>query len=1305
MLILKRVELQGFKSFPDRSEMRFPGRGIAAIVGPNGCGKSNLSDAISWVLGEQSAKSLRGSRMEDVIFAGTRDRKPLGMAQVTMVLVDPTGQIQVPGQKPARAADAPAAKANGVNGGNGNGNAASPESPECGDGAAPPQASAPAAVSLAPAAALPEKAQEITVTRRLFRSGESEYLINGRIARLRDIQELFMGTGLGPESYAIIEQGRIGQILSSKPLDRRAVIEEACGISKFKNKRRLAEAKLEGAKQNLTRVFDILEEVSRQVNSLKRQAGKARRYEELKGELDSQLRIALAGRYLLLEREAARIASELESASASYSGLQARVGQEDRAVVEAREEFFRLEAALTEARKRAAEARLEAERIQGQIASQAREIASIEQRLQQGESETGQIAERSARQQQERAHLAEQLMELGAAVADAQSRLAAKQQERDAVQAELARQERSLEEMRRRVVSLLGEAASLRNQLAQIESFLSAIERDRARVRKDAEAAETELARLRAAREDLSKKLAGRQLELESTQDRRARTERELQDKRAQAAETRKRLEALRHEASSLRARRDSLDQILSHRAYTTESVKRLFQAAQRGETDGFAPAGVLADFIELTHPEFEKAAEEFLHEELEYVVVKSWDDARRGLDFLRGDLDGRATFLVEPNLHGSAPAVSSPVPEPAIGPETGIVGRLSEGIRFTNGLTNAPAALLPRLARCFLAESREAAQRLAAVHPDLFFLLSDGVCYHGQAVTGGRRTGSGPLALKRELREISSLFDQRQAGIAAAQQELDQLEAAIHELAESLEQLRVQQQRQEKETLLLDQEMRKLNEEQQRAQQRLSLAGVELDRLNRDAERSGAEREAKARLAAEKEQQRAAIEAELEAARAQLESRKQQLDSLSEEHAVLRVELAGCEERRRSVQSAVSRLDREIQETASRRAALAAELESLALKRNQLLELNLALEDRAARSAAELERLELETATLAEKETAQRAALAEAEERVKATRMLLAEAQDRRGQIELELVRRQSDLRHLDENCRKDLGIPVLEAASRLALRQDAPAAAADAPAGLPAGSETAAALEAAAVVEVDELAVAEAEEKAAELRRRIEALGPVNPEALSEYQEAQQRYDFLNTQRQDLLDSIRDTENTIREIDTESRKRFTEAFGVINENFRQMFRTLFGGGVGEMRLIGEGDALDQGIEIVAQPPGKRLQNVLLLSGGEKALTAIALLMAIFQYQPSPFCVLDEVDAPLDEANVGRLVSLLKDMSAYTQFIVITHAKKTMSAAEMLYGVTMQEQGVSKLVSVRLQPAAAPPPQADGPFQTAARA
>lgn len=1307
MLILKRVEIQGFKSFCDRTEMRFQGKGIAAIVGPNGCGKSNLSDAISWVLGEQSAKSLRGSRMEDVIFAGTRDRKPVGMAQVTMVLVDPTGSTAIPGARPeapkptrgskaaaaaasveidptpeaqpgvaVQAVEAPVAAANGSNGTNGTSGSNGTNGTNGG-------------FSLHS----PGKEQEITITRRLFRSGDSEYLINGRPARLRDIQELFMGTGLGPESYAIIEQGRIGQILSSKPLDRRAVIEEACGISKFKNKRRLAEAKLEGAKQNLTRVFDILEEVGRQVNSLKRQAGKAKRFEELKADLDTQLRVALTGRYILLEREAVRVGRDLSEASSLYQQFHASVSQEEQALAAARESFYQLEADLTETRKRLSEVRVEAERTRGQIESQARQIGSIDQRLQQGETETEDLARRLETLEQERTHLAAQLEQLQQQSADARQRLAAKNEEKDVLQNQLRERERTLEQARQQVVRLLGEASSLKNQLAQIDSLLAAIERDTTRVRRDEETAQADLERLEAAKADLAARLAARQGELEAVQERRAQVDEDLHARRAAAQETRRQLDALKTETSHLRARRDSLEEILSHRAYTTESVKRLFTAVERGQADAFKPAGVLADFVDLTHPEFEKATEEFLHEELEYVVVKTWDEARRGIEVLRGDLDGRATFLVEPNLNSdSTPVVSSPVPEPAIGPETGIVGRLSDAVRFGNGLTNAPAALLPRLARCFLAESRDAAQRLSTVYPDLFFLLSDGVCYHGHAVSGGKRTGSGPLALKRELREISGLFQDRQHALNQAQASLEQLEAEIQSLTEALEQLRAEQQRQEKETILLDQEMRKVAEEFNRATQRLSIARADLERFARDAARHSQERERKALLVEEKDQQRAEVERSLEDQRAGLEELKQCLSVLAEEHSVLRVELAGFEERRRGVESAAQRLENQIRDVTNRRQSLAAELERLALSRNRLLENNLELEERGAALSGQQESLEQRTARLAEEEASQRAALAAAEENIKATRAAAAEAQEKRNQIELELVRRQSELKFLDETCRKDLNIPVAELAQAVGQAANVGQAPTP-PAGPQAGPEAPV---------MDEFAVAEAEEKVSELRRRIEALGPVNPEALAEYQEAQQRYDFLNTQRQDLLDSIRDTEKAIHEIDTESRKRFTEAFAVINENFKQMFRTLFGGGIGEMRLTGEGDALEQGIEIVASPPGKRLQNVLLLSGGEKALTAISLLMAIFQYQPSPFCILDEVDAPLDEANVGRLSNLLRDMASQTQFIVITHAKKTMEAAEMLYGVTMQEQGVSKLVSVRLQPAP-PPPQPS--FQTAARA
>jgi chromosome segregation protein len=359
--------------------------------------------------------------------------------------------------------------------------------------------------------------------------------------------------------------------------------------------------------------------------------------------------------------------------------------------------------------------------------------------------------------------------------------------------------------------------------------------------------------------------------------------------------------------------------------------------------------------------------------------------------------------------------------------------------------------------------------------------------------------------------------------------------------------------------------------------------------------------------------------------------------------------------------------------------------MERLGIGRTRMLESNLELDQKSTTLQAEQQRYEASVAALAEREAAERASLAAADEELKRLRISLASSVEGRGQIELELVRRQSELKFLDETSRKDLNIAVASLAEEMGRI-----------------AESAEPNDGARPM--DELAVADAEERVIEIRKRIEALGPVNPEAWHEFRESQQRYDFLNAQRQDLLDSIRDTEKAISEIDVESRKRFAHAFEIINQNFREMFTKLFGGGVGEMRLTGDGDTPDPGIEIHVQPPGKRLQNVLLLSGGEKALTAVALLMGIFKYQPSPFCVLDEVDAPLDEANTGRFTQLIKDMAAQTQFIVITHAKKTMEAAEGLYGVTMQEQGVSKLVSVRLS--APPPPPASRPaMQMAPRA
>ena len=1229
MLKLKRVEIQGFKSFADRTEMRFAGAGVAAIVGPNGCGKSNLSDAISWVLGEQSAKSLRGARMEDVIFAGTRDRKPLGMAAVTMTLVDPT----------LHADSAPAVT-------NGNGSHATEHAPK------------------------DSKANEITITRRLFRSGESEYLIDGKTARLRDIQDIFMGSGLGPESYAIIEQGRIGQILSSRPQDRRSVIEEAAGITRFKTKRRLAEAKLEGAKQNLSRVFDILEEVGRQVNSLKRQASKAKRYEELRGEMTTFLRAALSGRFKLLEREASKTAIALNIASTESHEIASQIADREQEHVKLQESCYSVEALLTERRKHLAELQIEAERTRGKLANQAQQIGSIEQRLGRGETETQDLEARLAQLERDFEQHGVQLGELERQTESARQRLTAKNEERDMLQGRLRAREQGMESARQQVLRLLGEASTLKNQLAQVDEFLASMERDRGRAEKEAQTASGDLERLAAIKTDLSEKSAARQLQLESLVDQKKRVEETLASNRQQHQETRRQLDGQRAEASRLKARKDSLEEILSHRAYTTESVKRLFTAIEHGQASNLKPAGVLADFVEVD-PAYEKATEEFLHEELEYVVVANWEQAERGIDLMRSDLDGRATFLVHPEPEDAFGSRASQ--EPPLGPETGIVSRLSDVLRMTNGLTQAPAELLPRLSRCFLAQDRAAAQRLASQYPDIYFLLPDGVCYHGHAVSGGKKTGSGPLALKRELRELNATVLNKHKQVEATAAQLESLEEEIAALTSDLDRLRIAQQSQEKEALAIDHEMRKLAEELNRSNSRLSVARLELDRLSREKERSQSQRERNLQILDEKEQARRTQEQALEAARAELGDLQAAVASAIEEHSVLRVEMASFDERRRSEAQAKARVEHQIRELSNRRQQIANDLERLGVERQRLLNDNIELDARAAQLTEQIEAAGTEVITTAEMEQNMRGELAAVDELLKQRRIMMQEAQEKRSQIEVELVKLQAELKYLDETGRKELNLS---------------------PAEIAAEDNT----------DLDEAGLAEAENKYQEVKARIDALGPVNPLALEEFQVASEKYDFLHTQRQDLLDSIRDTEKAIQEIDVESRKRFAEAYEKININFREMFKTLFGGGVGEMRLTDESNLNDSGIEIVASPPGKRLQNVLLLSGGEKSLTAMALLMAIFRYQPSPFCILDEVDAPLDEANIARLANLLKEMAMETQFIVITHAKRTMESAQTMYGVTMQEPGVSKLVSVRFNQAPPPPPPSQRAIAMAAQ-
>jgi len=472
-----------------------------------------------------------------------------------------------------------------------------------------------------------------------------------------------------------------------------------------------------------------------------------------------------------------------------------------------------------------------------------------------------------------------------------------------------------------------------------------------------------------------------------------------------------------------------------------------------------------------------------------------------------------------------------------------------------------------------------------------------------------------------------------------------------------------------------LNHEHRKLAEEHARSGARLSAARLELERLAGKDQEARAQRERNQLLVAEKEQARFNQEKALEIARGEFDAQQTHAHAVHEEYSTLRAALAALEERSRAEKAAAARLEAQLRQIVARREQLAAEMERMGVERNHLLADNIELDQKAQMLADHTSEAVSAVEVLTAQEAGGRTALAAVDELLRSLRLEAQAAQEQRGQIELELVRKQGELKYLDETSRKELN----EAASAIATAEEAARAA-------PAGESA------------PEMSLEETEQRYEEVRARIEALGPVNPQALEEFQEAQQRYDFLNAQRQDLIDSIRDTEKAIQELDTESRRRFKEAFDAVNEHFKQMFRTLFGGGQGEMRLTDELNLAESGIDIMASPPGKKLQNVALLSGGEKSLTAMALLMAIFRYTPSPFCILDEVDAPLDEPNIQKLTRLIKEMALDTQFIVITHAKRTMEVAESLYGVTMQEPGISKLVSVKFDPRAAAPPSAPAP-------
>jgi chromosome segregation protein len=1269
LLKLKKLQILGFKSFCDRTELKFHGDGVAAIIGPNGCGKSNIADAISWVLGEQSAKTLRGSRMEDVIFAGTRDRKPTGMAEVALTLIDPEVydgpdaheptevevQNDLPGADDWDEAEVRARAAEEVE------RLTEEAQPGAADGetGVSPVEDGRTSVESGPQVVLKIRRRkfqtqfrtgEIVVTRRLFRSGDSEYLLNGKLCRLRDIQELFMGTGLGPESYALIEQGRIGQILSSRPTDRRAILEEAAGITKFKTKKRLAEARLEDAKQNLSRVNDIFEEVTRQMNSLKRQASKAERYAKLREEMRAKLRLVLASKFAQLHRESIELDERMNSLSEEMRHRTETVQQLETEHGDRTQRGYAIENEIRENRERLNQIRLETERAHAQRRHNEERCAELTLRSASSEAELAQAQHRLSALQAERESNHQLLESAAADLAAAQQELARCQQEAADAANALAALEHRQEASRSAIMEVVASASNLRNSLTQAEERLAAIGREAQRLQIEMSTATNQVEAFGGQRgqfalefESVSQRVAGLTEEI-------LQVRQSIESKRREESDAKNRLDSLRAEYASAMGKKGSLEAVIAEHGYSTESVRRLFQSGVMNS--GLAPAGVLADFLEV-EPRYEGVVEDFLRDELNYVVVKSWDAADEGLRLLRTDVDGRATFLVHPEDSQAKFSFAVDEVARAATPSQSIVP-LKHAIRVLNGFGRSLEVILPKLRDGYIVPEPAFARELALSNPDAFFLSQSGECFHNVTVTGGKQRSEGPLSMKRELRDVMRLMADLEAALRDNEIGVITLGREIKELASRLDRLETEKRDAEKQAMTSGHMLQQLDTEMARVGERLDICQREIQRLSSErAEQEALINSRQTELTA-LQKQRGELEARAASANEELAGLRERRDSAAQNASQNLARVATLEERHRSARAVLGKIEGLVSDMSARAESLRSQIDASAVERVQR-------ETENQKMFTQLEELEAERNTteardgLLQFESDQvRARLAEIEEALRDARQLLDQARDRRGELSAMTAKLQSDAQYMAETCLNELGIQ----------RQDLMA---DTTIPIASGEHLAA-----------------EDQTYREMRTRLDAMGPVNMMALEEYKETAERHSFLDTQRKDLLDSIQNTQATIKEIDAFSRQKFEEAFHKINENFQATFRKLFGGGHALMRLTDEENSAESGIDVVASPPGKKLQNVLLLSGGEKALTALALLVGIFQYQPSPFCILDEVDAPLDEANIGRFTELVREMSIQTQFVLITHSKKTMSIAPVLYGVTMQEPGVSKLVSVR---------------------
>ncbi len=1167
----KSLELFGFKSFVDKTELSFE-PGVTAIVGPNGCGKSNIADAIKWVLGENSARELRGLRMEDVIFNGTDGKEPLSFAEVSLTI---SNQPKF----------------------------------------------------------LPTEYDEVTISRRVFRSGESEFFINKAPVRLKDISELFMGTGIGTTTYSLMEQGRIDQILDSRPEERRYVFEEAAGITKYKSKKKEALRKLEQTEANLLRLNDVITEVKRQINSIERQANKARRYKEEFEKLKELEVLAASYEYKVVNSDENSISSDRDIFTAKENELVSAMGVFNSRLDSLREELSKVDQRLSDAKANIVNIEGQIERNKDKAIYNSERISELNLRIANLEKEIEANKLRTCNLEKEVNKLNVETNSFRANEEDKKLELEVKVKYLDMIAEVIKTCQGNIEKAKAYVVDVAQGQARIRNDMTKLIANIQNLSARQRRIEVEKRKVEEERTALNLKAKEIKDVLESFSKDIEGLNWKKAQAEGNLSTLDEEITNLEMQAGNLNAETTAAHSRLVFLEDLKARYEGFSLGVKSVLKEVAKDSAIAQGVIGILADLIE-PFQGYDAAVEAALGDDVQAIIVKDIEVAKRLMKFLGDNSLGRASFIHLDAL-----------------PKTTRKGDILNYIKVSEGIKPALEYLLRDT---YLAADLESAFNLITKKDTnaRFVTKNAEVVEKGLAIGGTipKTEGFGLFGRDAKIKELKIQLEMSAERIATLDKEIrekaeqrDALQSEAKSIADEIHKIQIEHANKTSEKTGIEEAVGKLNEEE-------SLLNLEDDEVKSEIENLRTkEEELKVELASLDDEDikvQETIMANQESICLKSKEREQTLVRITQ----IRTELELLKDKEDSVLNALNIMARSLDDE---RVSLGAKEKQMQESKARILGLNLESE---------------ESAKVNELLAANKTALEEDSGKILSERKAVV---DSIAQVEIQLKDTQKKLDELREQIHS-LNVKSTEHNYKKSSLRDR----------LLQVYKIDLDLEQVAVPE--DVNWDETNERIEILRSKLEQMGPVNLVAIEEHQELEARYNFLTTQQQDLLNAKEDLHKVINKINRTTRELFIETFQKIQVEFRDMFRLLFGGGDAELLLIDQSDILESGIEIIARPPGKKPQSISLLSGGERSLTAIALLFAIFKVKPSPFCVLDEIDAALDEANIDRFCRLLKEFIKDSQFIIITHNKKTISIADVMYGITMEESGVSKIVSVK---------------------